>query len=80
MVKITIGDKSTLISKKNDISNWETLIDKIAEKSEHELEAWFLDQFGGLPESTRSGLTLIVKATWANSKFNKLIKDKIRLG
>ena len=69
MAKIRkIGNKTEIVKAKQERTEWEKLIDTIADKSEDELTAWFKKHFSGLSKDSRTGLELIVKALWANAK------------
>jgi hypothetical protein len=69
MAKIRkIGNKTEIVKEKKERTEWEKLIDTIADKSEDELTAWFKKHFSGLSKDIRTGLELIVRALWANAK------------
>jgi hypothetical protein len=72
MAKIRkVGNKAEILKAKKERTEWEKLIDNIADKSEEELATWFNAHFSGLSTDIRQGLELIVKAVWANAKVTK---------
>lgn len=73
-----IGNKVEILNARQERTNWETLIDDIAEKNEDELATWFNNHFSGLSADIRSGMELIVKTIWANAKLTRKICQKIK--
>ncbi len=74
----TVGNKEEILEEKQDITEWEILINTIANKSEDELTTWFSNHFSGLSQDISTGLELIVRALWANAKLTRKICQKIK--
>ena len=75
----TIGNKDEILKEKQDRTEWEILINTIADKSEDELATWFFNHFSGLSQDIRAGLEMVVKALWANVKVTKKLWQKINM-
>jgi hypothetical protein len=69
MQRRIFGNKEYILKKRQELTDWEILINTIAAKSKDELEVWFNSHFSGLSTDNRTGLELIVKALWAMTKI-----------
>jgi hypothetical protein len=78
IVEVQHDDRSEALGRKQELTDWESLIHNISGKSSTELETWFIDHFSTIPEKAREGLFILVRSVWANSKANEKIWDFIR--